>query len=161
MGNRSTGAIRRSIANQKGVIDGINARITSLSGRIERLETARDSVDGIYEDTCTILDDLAASKHGGCSGSADLRGRAWRKLQKAMPLRAARRPGTRSRTSVISLGLSAKIASLSNQLTEEQTGLAVANETLRILNNELLVANWRKGLPELRKKANSCPRKYR
>lgn len=76
-----------------------------------------------------------------------------------MPLRRARPTATRS--TIFILAIDAKIASLSNQLTEEQTGLAVANETLRILNNELLVANWRKGLPELRKKANSCPRKYR
>lgn len=156
MGNRSTGAIRRSIANQKGVIDGINARITSLSGRIERLETARDSVDGIYQDTCTMVDNMA-SYDVGIAWQGNLR-EDWEELKSD-----AVETGKTYRNAIndIYLAIDAKIASLSNQLTEEQTGLAVANETLRILNNELLVANWRKGLPELRKKANSCPRKYR
>lgn len=156
MGNRSTGAIRRSIANQKGVIDGIDARITSLNGRIERLETARGSVDGIYQDTCTMVDNMAAYDVGiAWRGNPredweDLKGDA---VEMGKTYRNA--------INDIYLAIDAKIASLSNQLTEEKTGLAVANETLRILNNELLVANWRKGLPELRKKANSCPRKYR
>lgn len=156
MGNRSTGAIRRSIANQKGVIDGINARITSLSGRIERLETARDSVDGIYQDTCTMVDNMAAYDVG-IAWQGNLR-EDWEELKSD-----AVETGKTYRNAIndIYLAIDAKIASLSNQLTEEQTGLAVANETLRILNNELLVANWRKGLPEPRKKANSCPRKYR
>lgn len=156
MGNRSTGAIRRSIANQKGVIDGINARITSLSGRIERLETARDSVDGIYQDTCTMVDNMAAYDVG-IAWQGNLR-EDWEELKSD-----AVETGKTYRNAIndIYLAIDAKIASLSNQLTEEQTGLAAANETLRILNNELLVANWRKGLPELRKKANSCPRKYR
>ena len=97
MGNRSTGAIRRSIANQKGVIDGINARITSLSGRIERLETARDSVDGIYQDTCTMVDNMAAYDVG-IAWQGNLR-EDWEDLR-AMPLRRARPTATRSTISI-------------------------------------------------------------